>query len=117
VLLVIDEAHLLANGRNCPKMLMVSSLVGRHRQLSMILIAQSFSGIHPAIRRNADEFYFWKIIEPSDLDNIRERCGRDVEKQVSELRATEVDPETETFKRAGQMLHWSKFGGVVEVTE
>jgi len=117
ILLVIDEAHLLANGRNCPKMLTISSLIGRHRKLSMILIAQSFSGISPAVRRNADEFYFWKIIEPSDLSAISERCGRDVEKKVGELRATEIDPETEKFKRAGQMLHWTKFGGVVEVTE
>lgn len=116
MLMVIDEAHLLCNSRNCPRMLMVSNLIGRHRELSMILVAQSFSGIHPAIRKNADEFYFWKIIEPSDLEGIQHRCGREVMEQVRNLRAIETD-EQDNFKAAGQMLHWTKSKGVVEVTE
>jgi hypothetical protein len=113
--MVIDEAHLLCNSRNCPKELMIANLIGRHRKLSMILVAQSFSGIHPAIRKNADEFYFWKIIEPSDLDGIKDRCGSDVRDQVQDLRATETDDD-DNFKSAGQMLHWTKGKGVVEVT-
>ena len=113
---VIDEAHVWCNARNCPPELMMASLIGRHKQFSMILVAQSFSGIHPAIRKNADELLFWKIIEPSDLDGIRERCGKDVEEQVRQLRAVELTDDDE-FVRAGQMLRWSKSKGVVEVTE
>jgi AAA domain len=114
--LVIDEAHLWCNSRNCPKELMMASLVGRHREFSLILIGQSFSMIHPAIRRNVDEFYTWKTVEPADLEAIRERCGKEVEEQVRQLRATEVNDDNE-FVAAGQMLHWTKAKGVVEVTE
>jgi hypothetical protein len=113
---VIDEAHLLCNSRNCPSELVMASYVGGHKGFSMVLIAQSFSGIHPAIRQNADELYLWKIIEPRDLDGVSDRCGKDVAEQVQALRATEVDDNNE-FKQAGQMLHWTKNKGVVEVTE
>jgi|SRR5208282_794710 len=114
--LVVDEAHLFCNSYNCPKELMMASLVGRHKEFSMILVAQSFTGVHPSIRRNTDELYFWKIIEPSELDAIKDRCGKQVMEQVEELRAVEVD-EHDQFKAPGQMLHWSKFKGIVEVTE
>lgn len=113
---VIDEAHLLANFRTCPAELVMASYVGGHSGFSMILIAQSFTGIHPIVRRNADEFYFWKLIEPSDLDAVRQRCGDDVMEQVRNLRSTEIDDNNQ-FKSAGQMLHWTKNKGVIEVTE
>lgn len=113
---VIDEAHLICNSRNCPPELMMASYVGGHSGFSMILVAQSFTGIHPVVRRNADELYLWKIIEPSDLDGIRERCGDEVKEQVRNLRAVELDDNDE-FKAPGQMLHWTKGKGVKEVTE
>jgi AAA domain len=114
--LVIDEAHLLCNSHNCPPELMKVNLVGRHKQLSMILVAQQFNGIHPAIRENADEFYFYKVIRPATLKSIAETCGDDVAIQVGALRAVELD-ENEKFKTPGQRLHWTKFKGIVEVTE
>lgn len=113
---VIDEAHLLCNSRNCPPELLMASYVGGHKGFSMILIAQSFSGIHPAIRQNADELLLWRIIEPRDLEGIRERCGKDVEEQVRNLRAVDVNDNME-FVAAGQMLHWTKNKGVIQVTE
>lgn len=113
---VIDEAHLLCNSRNCPAELVMASYVGGHKGFSLILIAQSFSGIHPAVRQNADELYMWKIIEPRDLDGIADRCGKQVMEQVQNLRATEVDDNNQ-FKKAGQMLHWTKNNGVKSVTE
>lgn len=113
---VIDEAHLLCNSRNCPPELVMASYIGGHSGFSMVLIAQSFSGIHPAIRQNADELYLWRIIEPRDLEGIRERCGKDVEEQVRNLRAVELNDNDELVA-PGQMLHWTKSKGVVEVTE
>lgn len=113
--IVIDEAHLLCNTWNCPPELMKANLIGRHDAISMILIAQKFTGIHPAIRENADEYYFWKVISTSSLKQIAEVCGDDVAKQVHDLRAVEVD-EHNNFVAAGQRLHWTKFKGVVEVT-
>jgi hypothetical protein len=113
---VIDEAHLLCNSRNCPAELVMASYVGGHKGFSLVLIAQSFSGVHPAVRQNADELYVWKLIEPRDLDGIADRCGKDVMEQVRQLRATETDDDNQ-FKSAGQMLHWTKNKGVIEVTE
>lgn len=113
---IIDEAHLLCNSRNCPAELVMASYVGGHSGFSLILIAQSFSGIHPAVRQNADELYLWKIIEPRDLEGIKDRCGYLVMEQVQNLRATEVDDNNQ-FKKAGQMMHWTKNKGVVIVTE
>jgi hypothetical protein len=113
---VIDEAHLLCNSHNCPKELMIANLLGRHRRMSLVLVAQSFTGIHPAIRKNADELLFWRIIEPSDLDGIKERCGKDVAEKVQNLRPLERNPETDELIRPGQMLRWDKLNGVVEIT-
>lgn len=114
--LVIDEAHCWCDGRNCPNELVLATLIGRHDELSLILIAQRVQGIHPSIRENADEFYFWKIITPSGLKMVEEYCGEDVAQQVKELRAVELD-DNDKFKAPGQCLHWTKFRGVVEVTE
>jgi hypothetical protein len=113
---IIDEAHLICNSRNCPPELVMASYVGGHSGFSMILIAQSFSGIHPIIRRNADEFYFWKIIEPSDLEGVADRCGSEVADKVASLSATETDDNNQ-FKKAGGILHWTKNSGIKEVTE
>lgn len=113
--LVIDEAHMFCNSYNCPPELMMASYVGGHNGFSMILVAQSFVGVHPVIRRNADEIYFWRITEPSDLEVIRKRCGKDVEEAVKALRAVELDDDNK-FVAPGQMLHWSKYKGIAETT-
>jgi AAA domain len=113
--LVIDEAHLWCNSYNCPTELMEANLIGRHQEFSLILVAQRFNGIHPAIRENADEYYFYKVIQPASLKMIADICGDETAIKVQELRAVEVD-ENNTFKKPGQRLHWTKFGGVVEVT-
>jgi len=114
--LVIDEAHLWCNSYNCPTELMEANLIGRHKGISLVLIAQRFNGVHPAIRENADEFYFYKVIQPSSLKMIEDICGEETADKVRELRAVEVD-ENNKFKAPGQRLHWTKFQGVVEVTE
>lgn len=114
--LVIDEAHLLCNSRNCPEELALASYIGGHKEFSMILVAQSFTGIHPIVRRNVDEIYMWRIVEPADIEAVRDRCGRIVSDQVENLRSVELDDD-ENFKRPGQMLHWSKSRGVIQVTE
>ncbi len=114
--LVIDEAHLLCNLYNCPPDLMEANLIGRHQGFSMILVAQKLTGLHPAIRENADEIYFWKVISPASLKMIEEMCGKETAEKVADLRAVEVDDDN-VFIAAGQRLHWTKFKGVVEVTE
>ena len=107
--LVIDEAHLLCTARSCLGMLMTANLIGRHRRLSLIYVAQSFSAITRPLTRNTDEFWFWRNIEPSDLDGIQERCGKDVRTAVSQLRKLEQPPEGVI---PGEVLKWDIWNGV-----
>jgi hypothetical protein len=113
---VIDEAHILTDSYNCPRELMIANLLGRHRKMSMLFVSQSFTGIHPKIRRNADTFIFWRIIEPSDLEAIRKRCGKDVEEQVTKLRVLERGKDGKLIA-TGQYLVWDKLKGIVMVSE
>jgi hypothetical protein len=114
---IVDEAHLICNSHNCPPDLMLANFLGRHQEMSMVFVAQSYVGIHPNIRRNADTFKFWKIIEPSDLESIGKRCGKDTQEKVQNLRVLERDKKTKEFIREGQMLKWDKLDGTVTVTE
>lgn len=112
--MAIDEAHQICSPHSIPEPLLNAVQIGRHRNLDMIFITQSWSGIHRSITRNADEFYFFKTIEPSDLDGIQSRCGRVVAQKVSALVALERKPTGEII-RLGECLHWTNEAGVVEV--
>lgn len=107
--MVIDEAHLICSGRNCPRSLLMSCLVGRHRRLSIVVVAQRFVGVHGSLRANADEFWFWRIIEPSDLEGIADRCGPEVAEQVQGLRVLEQGGKNGVSP--GQVLVWDKTKG------
>lgn len=109
--LVIDEAHLLCNAHSCPPMLMVSNLIGRHRRLSLLYVGQSFSAITSPLRRNTDEFWFWRIIEPSDLMGIRDRCGIEMAERVANLRKLEQGPPL----IAGEQIRWDIWNGIQEL--
>jgi len=108
--LVIDEAHLLCTSRSCPPMLTISNLIGRHRQLSLVYVAQSFAAITRPLTRNTDEFWFWRIIEPVDLDGIRDRCGRDTADRVQNLRKLE---QGNNGIIPGEMVKWNIWEGTV----
>lgn len=113
--MIIDEAHLICNSRNCPNMLLTSNFLGRHRELSIGLVAQRWTGIHRDITNNSDEFLFWKIVEPADLNGIRERCGEEVMRQVQQLRALENRPDGTIIP--GQCLRWNNSVGVVSISD
>lgn len=106
--LIIDEAHLLCNSRSCPPMLTISNLIGRHRELSIMYVGQSFSAITVPLRRNTDEFWFWRIIEPGDLMGIRERCGEETAQRVASLRKLEQGPPL----IVGEIAKWDIWNGL-----
>lgn len=114
--LVIDESHLLLTARRCPTMLLVSNWIGRHRRFSFAYVAQTLSTVSVPLRRNTDEFYFWRITEPIDIDGISDRCGKDVAIQVANLRATDDRRHEGGIIVPGQRLHWTKTEGIVDVT-
>lgn len=110
--MVIDEAHLICNSRTCPDMLLTSNFLGRHRELSIVLIAQRFTGIHRDITSNADRFVFFKIVEPTELQGIRDRCGNEVMLKVQNLKALSYDKSGNAIP--GEMLEWTSSDGVID---
>lgn len=113
MLMIIDEAHLLCDPYHIPRQLYESFILGRHESLSICYITQSLKGmIYPLMRKDTDEWYFWRINDPGDLDVIREMCGDEVSERVSNLRALEDHrPEGGTVI-PGEYVHWTKFRGI-----
>lgn len=109
--MVIDESHQVCNPHSVPPSLLYAVRLGRHRRLNQIYITQSFSAVARPITQNADEFYFYKIIEPADIDGIYQRCGKQIAENVESLRAIERD-EKGNLIRPGEILHWSTYNGI-----
>ncbi len=109
--LVIDEAHMLCTAHSIPETLLYANRLGRFRRLNLVWITQSFTAVHNSLRQNTDEFWFWKIIEPSDIEGIRKRCGDEVAQRVQALRRLEMTPHGVV---PGERLVWNTWQGVVE---
>lgn len=102
----IDEAHMLCDPRFIPTYLWESVVTGRHKYLDIVYITQRFSMVHRDITANTHEFYFWQIIEPSDLDSIAQRCGDEVAHRVSLLARTEDNRRNGGELVPGEVVHW-----------
>jgi hypothetical protein len=107
---IIDEAHQLCSPHMCPDVLLSAVRLGRHRGLNLIFATQSFSAISRPITQNANEFWFWKIIEPSDIEGISQRCGREVAKKVTALRRLERTKEGKIIP--GETVQWTAWEGM-----
>jgi hypothetical protein len=85
ITLYIDEAHEICNQYTIDPELRRVIRLARNNQLNLTWVSQSME-VHREIRRNTDEFYFYRIFEPSDLDKIAERCGELTAQRVSNLK-------------------------------
>lgn len=83
--LFLDEAHELCSQWSIDWRLRKVVRLARHQQLNIIWISQSMNEIHREIRRNTDEYHFYKIHEPRDLEAIKERCGEECAIKVAGL--------------------------------
>jgi RecA/RadA recombinase len=81
----IDEAHEICNQYTIDPELRRVIRLARNNQLNLVWVSQSME-VHREIRRNTDEFYFYRIFEPGDLDKIAERCGDLTAQRVSNLK-------------------------------
>jgi Zonular occludens toxin (Zot) len=86
MMMIIDEAHFLCSPRFIPASFWESIVTGRHVYLDIVFVTQRFSMVHRDLTANTQEFIFWNITEPSDLDSIEERCGEEVRNKVQSLR-------------------------------
>ncbi len=108
----VDEAHLLCSSRHIPPRFAQAVILGRHENLDICYVAQGFSLVARLLTRNTDEFYFWKIIETSDIQGIRERCGQQVADRVANLRRLEDKRREGGILTPGEMVYWSSWGGL-----
>lgn len=107
--LVVEEAHHLCTSFYVPFPLLNISRLGRHRQCSLVYVTQSFTAVHKSLRDNTDEFWFWKLIEPGDVEGVRARCGSEAAEKVQALRKLEkVNGEPVP----GEMLRWTVERGI-----
>jgi hypothetical protein len=109
--MVIDEAHLLCDARNCPPYLLMSLIDGRRRNLNIVYVSHRFATVSRMLTANTDEFWLYKITESADLDEIRKRCGAEAMEKVKALRRLE--------KRGGEIIPgerflWSAYDGQAE---
>lgn len=83
--LFLDEAHELCSQYSIDWRLRKVVRLSRHQQLNIVWISQSMNEIHREIRRNTDEYHFYKIHEPRDLEAIEDRCGPECASRVAQL--------------------------------
>lgn len=107
--MVIDEAHLLCDARNCPPYLLMALIDGRRRNLNILYVSHRFSTVSRMLTANTDELWLYKITESADLDEIRKRCGAETMEKVRNLRRLE--------RKGGEVIPgertiWSAYNGL-----
>jgi hypothetical protein len=82
----IDESHQICNAwTSTPEFIRLIRL-GRHWKINIVWISQRFATVHRELTANTDEFIFFRIWEPLDLDAISKRCGDVTAEKVRNLR-------------------------------
>ena len=103
--LVIDEAHQFCRPHNIPPDLLAIARLGRHQEVSLLYITQSFTQVERTLTLNTNTFAFFKITDPRDLEGIKMRCGQELAEEVQQLRALDAQKGI-----AGEVLLWSDTG-------
>lgn len=105
ILLIIDEAHLFCSPWAIPQALLDAVRLGGNKKLSFMYLTQGFSDVHKVLTKNTDEFLFWKNINPSDIEGIKARCGKEVADRVQALGKLEELPSGVVVP--GGFLRWT----------
>lgn len=107
ITLVIDEAHLVCSPQVIPQPLKLVPLIGRHRQISLVYITQSFTAVHRSLTRSTNIFAIFRLTDDLDLDGLARRCGRPVADLARNLRKLDAGRGV-----PGEILRWSDLGQV-----
>lgn len=102
---IVEEAHLFCSAHRIPPDLMLVARLGRHRELSIIYITQSFAAISRALTDNTNTFWFYANFSPRELEAIGVRCGEDVSQAVQQLTPLDIP-----HKIAGDRVRWEDSG-------
>ena len=84
-LVVVDEAQLIAPPSYCPPCFRELVTTCRHVSVDLLLCCQRPSTIHPDIRAQADVIRAWRMVEPRDLEWMREFCGTSFGRSLPKL--------------------------------
>jgi hypothetical protein len=114
MMVVIDEAHYTMSKRTMPIEVLNIITNGRRYGLDIVWITQRFVGVNSWARANADEYWFFRLAHPADIDTVSQIAGPDVADQVMQLRR--LDANTSPVV-PGQMLKWSSLDGSVEIED
>lgn len=112
--LAIDEAHYTMSKKNMPIELWNVLTNGRRYGLDIIWITQRFVGVNPWARANADEYWFFRVVHPADLDTISQTAGPEIADRVSNLRRLDA---TSGRIVGGEMLIWSSLDGSYRIED
>jgi hypothetical protein len=114
MMVVIDEAHYTMSRRTMPIEVLNIITNGRRYGLDIVWITQRFVGVNSWARANADEYWFFRLAHPADLDTVSQIAGPEVADQVSNLRRLD---QKSTPVVPGQMLKWSSLDGSVTIID
>lgn len=105
---VVDEAHQLCRPQAIPGSFELLARTGRHREISIIYITQSFAAVQGSLTQNTDTFYFFQIHYPWDIEGVGKRCGPEIAQRVHSLRKLDI-----LHGIPGEILRWRDTGEVV----
>lgn len=114
MMVVIDEAHYTMSKRTMPVEVLNIITNGRRYGLDIVWITQRFVGVNSWARANADEYWFFRLSHPADIDTVSQIAGPDVADQVVELRRLDASAEPVV---PGQLLKYSTLDSSVEVID
>lgn len=109
IVILVDEASYLQDGRYTHPWLANTNRLAVKDKLYMLQAVHAPKEISPKIRREMDEFYFFRQNEPVDLDAITERCGVECAEIVSRLPLHHVlkfDAKTRTYELLDHPEKW-----------
>jgi hypothetical protein len=112
--IIVDEAHYTMSKRTMPLQMWNIITNGRRYGLDVVWITQRFVGVNGWVRANADEYWFFRLVHPADLQTVNEVCGQDVMEQVRNLRRLDA---ISTPVIPGQLLKWNSLDGSVIVED
>jgi len=114
MMVVIDEAHYTMSKRTMPIEVLNIITNGRRYGLDIVWITQRFVGVNSWARANADEYWFFRLAHPADLETVSQIAGPEVEAAVANLRRLDANS---TPVVPGQMLIWSSLDGSIRVED
>lgn len=114
MMVVIDEAHYTMSKRTMPIEVLNIITNGRRYGLDIVWITQRFVGVNSWARANADEYWFFRLAHPADIDTVSQIAGSEVADQVLSLRRLDANAAPVV---PGELLIWSSLDGSVTIRD